>query len=74
VVRLREASIGYNLPLKGIFKSMRLSLIGRNLFYFYKKAPYDPEVTMSTGNGLSGIDVFNQPVTRSFGFNLNVLF
>ncbi|QXU40099.1 SusC/RagA family TonB-linked outer membrane protein [Pedobacter sp. D749] len=74
VVRLREASIGYNLPLKGTFKSMRLSLIGRNLFYFYKKAPYDPEVTMSTGNGLSGIDVFNQPVTRSFGFNLNVLF
>lgn len=74
VVRLREASLGYNLPLKGTFKSMRLSLIGRNLFYFYKKAPYDPEVTMSTGNGLSGIDVFNQPVTRSFGFNLNVLF
>ncbi|WP_443943904.1 SusC/RagA family TonB-linked outer membrane protein [Pedobacter sp. AW1-32] len=74
VVRLREAALGYTLPLKGAVKSMRFSVIGRNLLYFYKKAPYDPEVTMSTGNGLSGIDVFNQPATRSFGFNLNVTF
>lgn len=73
VVRLREASLGYTIPFtKGAIKSMRFSVIGRNLLYFYKKAPFDPEVTMSTGNGLSGVDVFSQPATRNFGFNLNL--
>lgn len=75
VVRLREAALGYTLPLTGkTFKSVKFSVTGRNLFYLYKKAPFDPELTMSTGNGLSGVDVFNQPATRSLGFNLNVSF
>lgn len=74
VVRLREASLGYTLPLKGAVKSIRLSATGRNLIYFYKKAPYDPEVTSSTANGLGGVDVFNQPATRTYGLNLNVTF
>lgn len=73
VVRLREVSLGYTLPLtKSVFKSLRFAVTGRNLLYFHKDAPYDPEVTMSTGNGLSGVDTFNQPATRNFGFNLNV--
>jgi TonB-linked SusC/RagA family outer membrane protein len=75
VVRLRSASLGYNLPVtNGFIKNLRISLIGSNLIYFYKKAPYDPEVTMSTGNGMSGVDVFNQPTTRRFGAQLNVSF
>lgn len=75
VVRLREAALGYTLPLTGkTFKSVKFSVTGRNLFYIYKKAPFDPELTMSTGNGLSGVDVFNQPATRSLGFNLNLSF
>jgi TonB-linked SusC/RagA family outer membrane protein len=75
VVRLRSASLGYNFPVtNSAVKNLRLSLIGSNLIYFYKKAPYDPEVTMSTGNGLSGVDVFNQPTTRRFGAQLNVTF
>ncbi|HEY0176047.1 MAG TPA: SusC/RagA family TonB-linked outer membrane protein, partial [Pedobacter sp.] len=75
VVRLREASLGYTFPIKnGAIKNLRLSATGRNLLYFYKKAPYDPETTLSSGNGLSGVDVFNQPSTRSIGFNLNVTF
>lgn len=74
-VRLREASLGYTFPLnsKGV-KSLRLAVVGRNLLYFYKKAPYDPEMTMSTGNGLSGVDIFTQPATRNIGLNLNVTF
>jgi TonB-linked SusC/RagA family outer membrane protein len=75
VVRLRQASLGYTQPVANSFvKSFRLSLIGSNLIYFYKKAPYDPEITMSTANGLSGVDVFNQPTTRRFGAQLNVSF
>lgn len=75
VVRLREASLGYTFPINGkAIKDLRLSVVGRNLAYFYKKAPYDPEMTMSTGNGLSGVDIFNQPATRNIGLNLNVTF
>jgi hypothetical protein len=75
VVRLREASLGYSFPIKNSFaKNLTLSLTGRNLFYFYKKAPSDPEQTISSGNGLSGLDNFNQPALRSYGVNLNVVF
>jgi hypothetical protein len=77
-VRLREVSFGYSLPkqmLNGSFiKAARLSLVGRNLAYLYKKAPVDPESTFSTGNGYSGIEVLSLPATRSFGFNLNLTF
>ena len=75
VVRLREASLGYTFPVKNsFFHSIKASLIGRNLIYFYKKAPFDPELTMSTGNGLSGVDVFNQPATRYMGLSLHLTF
>lgn len=75
VVRLREAALGYSFPIPhGAIRNVKLSLTGRNLFYFYKKAPFDPEITMSTGNGLSGVDVFNQPATRTIGLNLGVTF
>ncbi len=72
-IRLREADLGYTFPIKSnVVKSLRLSLIGRNLVYFLKHAPYDPEQTLSTGNGLSGVDVFSQPATRNFGLSLNL--
>ncbi|MBC9932542.1 SusC/RagA family TonB-linked outer membrane protein [Chitinophaga qingshengii] len=78
VVRLRELSLGYAIPSKalghGFVKNIRFSLVGRNLWYISKKAPFDPEIAMSTGNGLSGVDMFGLPATRSFGFNLNVGF
>jgi TonB-linked SusC/RagA family outer membrane protein len=75
VVRLRSAALGYTWPVaNSAVKSVRLSLIGSNLLYFYKKAPYDPEITMSTANGLAGVDVFNQPTTRRLGAQLNVSF
>jgi len=75
VVRLREAALGYVLPVpQGFFKTVKVSLVGRNLFYFSRKAPFDPELTMSSGNGLSGVDVFNQPATRNMGLTLNATF
>jgi hypothetical protein len=78
VVRLRELSIGYQLPKKifnnGFVKSIRFSLIGRNLIYFYRPAPVDSQVSYSVGNGYSGLESFELPPTRSFGFNVNVGF
>ncbi|CAM1347268.1 SusC/RagA family TonB-linked outer membrane protein [Tenacibaculum insulae] len=74
-VSLRELSIGYKLPVESdFFKSVRLSLIANNLFFFYKEAPFDPNVSASTGIGLQGVDIYNQPSTRSVGFNVNINF
>ncbi|WP_348822226.1 SusC/RagA family TonB-linked outer membrane protein [Flavobacterium aestuarii] len=75
-VSLRELSLGYTFDLKNskIFKTANLSLVGRNLFFFYKDAPFDPNISLSTGNGLQGIDVYAAPSTRSVGLNLNVTF
>lgn len=76
-VRLGQLSLGYTLKFKqsniGI-KDAAFSLVGRNLFFFYKKAPFDPEQSMSTGNGMQSNDVFSLPATRSFGFNVKLSF
>lgn len=75
VVRLRELVLGYDFNLNdSFFKKLRVSAVGRNLFYFTKKAPFDPEVTMSTGNTLSGVDIFMMPPTRNYGLTLNATF
>jgi hypothetical protein len=74
-VRLRELSVGYKVPSKSkIIKDMRLSLLARNLFFIKKEAPYDPELSMSTANGLQGIDVFSLPSTRSMGLSFRCSF
>ena len=76
-IRLREASLGYTFPgtaFNNKISSLRIAFTGRNLFFFYCKAPYDPDVTMSTDNGLQGIDVFGLPSQRSLGFNISARF
>ncbi|MGG8497578.1 SusC/RagA family TonB-linked outer membrane protein [Tenacibaculum sp. TC6] len=74
-ISLREVSIGYKLPIQSdFFESVRFSVIGNNLFFFYKEAPFDPNIAASTGLGLQGVDIYNQPSTRSIGFNVNINF
>ncbi len=76
-VRLREASLSYTFPGKlfnNKISSLSVSLIGRNLFMFYNKAPYDPELTASTGTYFQGLDYFMQPSLRNIGFGVKVQF
>ncbi len=77
-IRLREVVLGYSLPdhllCKTFVKHVRLSLIGRNLFYFYKPAPFDSDITYSTGNGYAGVEYFSTPAVRSVGFSVSVGF
>ncbi|ETZ22903.1 SusC/RagA family TonB-linked outer membrane protein [Pedobacter sp. V48] len=74
-VRLAQVSLAYNLPVKGsAIKSASISLIGRNLFFFYKKSPFDPEQAMSTNNSMQANDIFAVPGTRSYGLNLKLNF
>jgi TonB-linked SusC/RagA family outer membrane protein len=74
-VRLRELAIGYNIPMhvSGI-SAFTVSLIGRNLFFFERKAPFDPEISMATSNGLQGIETFGIPSTRSIGASVKIQF
>ncbi|WP_194767682.1 SusC/RagA family TonB-linked outer membrane protein [Tamlana sp. I1] len=74
-VSLRELSVGYKLQLQdSAIENVNFSLIANNLFFFYKKAPFDPNITSSTGMGLQGVDIYNQPSTRSIGLNININF
>ncbi len=78
-LRLRELTLGYNLPKKILaktpFSSVKLSAVARNLWIIYNNIPggYDPETILTTSNG-GGIEHYSFPTMRSFGFNLNVSF
>ena len=78
-IRLREFSLSYQLPdswmeKSKVLKKAQVSFIARNLFFFYKKAPFDPDLVLSTGNDNQGIDVYGMPTTRSWGFSLKCEF
>ncbi|MCD0468594.1 SusC/RagA family TonB-linked outer membrane protein [Flavobacterium sp. JAS] len=75
-VKLGELSLGYTFDFskQTIFKTVNVALVGKNLFFFYKDAPFDPNVTLSSGEGLQGVDIFGAPSTRSIGVNLNLTF
>ena len=75
-VRLQELSLGYTLPSRWFRDKMKmsLSLIGRNLWLIYCKAPFDPECTASTGTYNQGYDFFMSPSLRNLGFSVNFEF
>jgi len=74
-IRLRELAFGYTIPGKVFdnkIQNVKLSVIGRNLWMIYNKAPFDPEVVTLTGNGFQGADNFSVPSLRSIGFSLKI--
>ena len=75
-VRLRELTLGYDLPSSWFNDKLRatVSLVGRNLFMFYNKAPFDPEVTASTSTYYQNLDFFMQPSVRTIGFSVRLQF
>ncbi|WP_282054371.1 SusC/RagA family TonB-linked outer membrane protein [Maribacter luteus] len=82
-MKLKEISIGYNLPLsvfgkKGsnFIREARISLIGRDLFYLYRDTPGTvPDASsFSTSYGARAFDFSPVPVTRSVGCSINLKF
>ena len=75
-VRLRELTLGYDLPSRWFNDKigMTVSLVGRNLWMLYNKAPFDPEITASTGTYYQGLDYFMQPSARTIGFSVRLQF
>lgn len=73
--RIGEISLGYTFRnLFGASKNLSLSAVARNLCFLYKKAPVDPDIALSTANGLGAFDVFNMPSARSLGISLKANF
>lgn len=76
-VRLSELSLGYDIPVSRWLpwlKGMNVAFMGRNLFMFYNRAPFDPELTASTGTHFSGMDYFMLPSLRNLGFSVKLKF
>ena len=76
-IRLAQVSVAYNLNLQESslpVDRLTFSLVGQNLLFFYKKAPFDPELAMSTSNSFQSLDNFNLPSTRTYGFNVKITF
>jgi TonB-linked SusC/RagA family outer membrane protein len=80
-VKLREVSIGYNMPSAamksitgGFVKNARLSVMGRNLLTFTKYSGFDPEVGTSDGTQIFSYDFMGYPNFRSFSASLELNF
>lgn len=76
-IRLRELTLGYKLPHKivestKVFRDVKFSLVGRNLFFFKRDAPIDPEITMGLGGG--GLEYGALPSTRNYGVDVKLSF
>ena len=78
-VRLRELSLGYSLPKSILAKTpltdVQVSLVGRNLLFFYNAMKdIDPESGYSSGNTGGGFEHSAIPTTKNIGFNIRINF
>jgi hypothetical protein len=75
--KLREVTIGYDLPKSWLGKlnisKITVSLVGRNLIYFYKDAKFK-DVDLDQYNYGTSSTGLQSPTTRRYGFNVNVVF
>ena len=79
-VKMREISLSYSFPQKFInktkvFQNLKLSIVGRDLFYIYTTLPdkINPEGIMGSGNA-QGFEWASMPSSRSFTFAINASF
>lgn len=77
--KLRELSIGYNLPSSLLAKtpltSLRVSAVGRNLLLLWSNVPnVDPEAGYTASGNSQGLEYFSMPSVRNFGVNLSAQF
>ena len=82
--RLRELSLSYNLTgaKAGVkfFKNAKLTVFGRNLFYYAPNSLIDPELSTqggaatTTSNVVRGLELGSTPGTRNIGVSLRMTF
>ncbi len=77
-IKLRQVSVEYSLPAKILnktpFSNLAVSFVGRNLAILFKNIEnVDPESNYTDSNA-QGMDYFGMPTTRTYGFNVRVVF
>ena len=71
-LRLRNLTIGYNIPIRKYISKLRVYASGENLFVVSDFSGIDPEVPpLNNGSGL-GVATSVYPQTRKFMFGLNI--
>jgi TonB-linked SusC/RagA family outer membrane protein len=77
-IRIRELTLGYsfdqNMLASSPFKTVKLSLVGRNLGFLVNESGVDPEAIFGVGAQNDGYEAFSLPNTRSVGLNLKLGF
>ncbi|MCK9206971.1 MAG: TonB-dependent receptor, partial [Salinivirgaceae bacterium] len=78
-VKLRDVTLNYDFPdfwfENKWIKSASLSFVAKNVWLIYSGVPnIDPESSFGSGNSALGQEYAAMPPTRSFGFNLKVVF
>jgi len=78
-IKLRETVLSYKVPAafseKLHINNFRVSLVGRNLLYFYRTMKnLDPEAPLGNKWWSQGVDVGSTAASKSFGFSLNANF
>ena len=77
-VKMAELAFGWTLPKQWLTKTplqaVKLSLVGRDLFYFFKNAPVGAESSFSREDYAQAFEYASLPPTRAIGFSVNVKF
>ncbi|MFC2438302.1 MAG: SusC/RagA family TonB-linked outer membrane protein [Prevotella melaninogenica] len=76
-VRLQELTLSYKFNSRlfnNVIKDLTISFVATNPWMIYCKAPFDPELTASTGTYGQGNDYFMQPSLKSYGFSVKFKF
>ncbi len=77
-VRLKNLSLGYNVPEKLLkktsIKKLRIYVSGQNLWTITNYTGYNPDVSYRDSNISLGLDYGSYPNTRSITFGLNLSF
>lgn len=75
-VRIKNITLGYNLPVKPVgLQNLRLAFGVNNLHTFTNYSGYDPEVNGFGDNpALFGVDLGGYPNTRTFNFTIQATF
>ncbi|WP_197076754.1 SusC/RagA family TonB-linked outer membrane protein [Hymenobacter terrenus] len=81
-VRLREVTLGYDLPKKLLgktpFSLVNISISARNIYWYSPNLPkhsnFDPETSTYGASNQQGYEFTNAPTTKRYGVNLRVNF
>jgi outer membrane receptor protein involved in Fe transport len=78
-IKLREVTIGYDLPKRwfasSFIGSLRVAAYGRNLALLKSNVPHiDPETAFDNSNAMQGIEFGQLPSARTVGITVNAQF